>query len=128
MIIARGFRGFVTIALVLIIVSACTARYSGGTGEPNDPYQIATAIDLITLGETPEDYDKHFKLTADLDVDPNLPGCKVFNKAAIASTRSPWGGFTGVLDGNYHRIVNIRIEALVNNYTAGFIGSLSRSA
>jgi hypothetical protein len=36
------------------------AQYNGGTGEPNDPYQIATAEDLILLGETPEDYDKHF--------------------------------------------------------------------
>jgi len=29
------------------------AKYSGGTGEPNDPHQIATAADLIALGETP---------------------------------------------------------------------------
>ena len=60
------------------------AKYSGGTGEPNDPYQIATAADLIALGETPDDYDKHFILTADIDLDPNLPGRKVFDKAVIA--------------------------------------------
>jgi spermidine/putrescine-binding protein len=39
-------------------------EYSGGTGEPNEPYQIATAADLIALSETPEDYDKHFVLVA----------------------------------------------------------------
>jgi hypothetical protein len=32
------------------------AKYSGGPGEPNDPYQIATANDLMLLGESPEDY------------------------------------------------------------------------
>ena len=60
------------------------AQYGGGTGEPNDPYQIATAEDLMLLGESPEDYDKHFILTTDTDLDPNLPGRKVFDKAVIA--------------------------------------------
>ena len=59
-----------------------------------DPYQIATAADLIALGETPADYDKHFILTADIDLDPNLPGRKVFDKAVIAR----WL-FNGVFDG-----------------------------
>ena len=53
------------------------------------PYQIATAADLIALGETPEDYDKHFILTADIDLDPNLPGRKVFDKAVIAADTDP---------------------------------------
>jgi len=29
---------------------------------------------MVTLSETPEDYDKHFILTADLDLEPNRPG------------------------------------------------------
>ena len=45
------------------------AQYSGGIGEPDDPYQIATAEDLMLLGESPGDYDKHFILTADIDLD-----------------------------------------------------------
>jgi len=56
----------------LTVAAVVQARYSGGTGEPNDPYQIATAADLIALGETPEDYDKHSILCADVDLDPNL--------------------------------------------------------
>jgi hypothetical protein len=63
---------------------ADTAKYSGGTGEPNDPYQIATAADLIALGEDPNDYGKHFILMADIDLDPNLPGRTVFDRAVIA--------------------------------------------
>ena len=45
-------------------------KCAGCTGTADDPYRtyrIATAADLIALGETPEDYDKHFILTADID-------------------------------------------------------------
>jgi hypothetical protein len=92
-------------------------KYSGGTGEPNDPYQIATAADLIALGETPEDYDKHFILTADIDLDPNLPGRKVFDKAVIAPVSRvdvyPYvegTPFTGVFDGNGHTIWHLTMK------------------
>ena len=112
-----------TITLLITIFSLSLpayAKYSGGTGEPNDPYQIATTEDLMLLGETPEDYDKHFILTADIDLDPNLPGRKVFDRAVIApdanDTESrdhldPFRGipFTGVVDGNDHTISHLKI-------------------
>jgi len=47
-----------TIPLLITIFSLSLpayAKYSGGTGEPNDPYQIATAEDLMLLGNTPDD-------------------------------------------------------------------------
>ena len=66
-----------------------TAKYSGGSGTAQDLCQIATAADLIALGETPEDYDKHFLPTADIDLDPNLPGRKVFARAVIAPGGEP---------------------------------------
>ena len=94
---------YVAAVLLLTGVSTATAKYSGGTGEPNDPYQITTAADLIALGETPDDYDKHFILTADIDLDPNLPGRKVFDKAVIH------GVFTGVFDGDGHTISDLTI-------------------
>jgi len=94
--------------LFLTIVSTAQAQYSGGTGEPNDPYQIATAEDLMLLGETPEDYDKHFILTTDIDLYPNLPGRKVFDKAVIPSI---WGTyFAGFFDGGGHTISNLTIR------------------
>jgi hypothetical protein len=93
------------------------AKYSGGTGEPNKPYQIATADDLILLGGSPEDYDKHFVLTADIDLDPNLPGGKVFERAVIApdtndDVKDLFQGtpFAGVFDGNGHAISNLAIS------------------
>jgi len=109
---------YVAAVLLLTGVSTATAKYSGGTGEPNDPYQIATAADLIALGETPEDYDKHFILTADIDLDPNLPGRKVFDRAVIAPDMNPKGDyfefegtpFTGFFDGQGHTISHLTIK------------------
>jgi len=100
---------------IFLFSGPAQAKYSGGTGEPNDPYQIATAADLIALGETPADYDKHFLLTADIDLDPNLPGRKVFDRAVIAAdtndTKSGFQGtaFTGVFDGEGHTISHLTI-------------------
>jgi hypothetical protein len=103
--------------ITCLFVLPAHAKYSGGTGEPNDPYQIATAADLIALGEDPNDHDKHFILTADIDLDPNLPGRKVFDKAVIAPDIDPnneWysfdgTAFTGTFEGNGHTIVHLTI-------------------
>lgn len=114
----KKFQVMQTISLLIAVCFTgldAHAKYSGGTGEPNDPYQIATADDLILLGERPEDYDKHFILTADIDLDPNLPERKVFDKAFIAPDTDSvrWGfqgiPFTGVLDGNGHAISHLTI-------------------
>ena len=49
----------------------------------------------MLLGETPDDYDKYFILKANIDLDPNLLGRKVFDRAVIApdvnDAVSPWG-------------------------------------
>ncbi|MEN6428696.1 MAG: protease inhibitor I42 family protein [Phycisphaerales bacterium] len=116
--VTRRVRGILTVGLFLTIVSTAQAKYSGGTGEPNDPYQIATAADLIALGETPEDYDKHFILTGDIDLDPNLPGRKIFDRAVIAPDTGPnhqhseFQGipFAGVFDGDGHAISHLTIK------------------
>ena len=110
-----------TISLLITIFSLSLpayAQYSGGTGEPNDPYQIATAEDLMLLGDSPEDYDKHFILTADIDLDPNLPGRKVFDRAVIDT-------FTGIFDGNGHVISNLWIKGFIH---LGLFGQLASGA
>jgi hypothetical protein len=120
----------VAVGLLLGIVSSAQAKYSGGSGEPNDPYQIATAADLIALGETPADYGKHFILTADIDLDPNLPGRKVFDEAVIApDTDHKKGGFqgssfTGTFDGNDRTISNFSYSSNGQDY-AGLFGIVS---
>ena len=49
-------------------------EFDGGTGEPNDPYRIATAEQLIGMGEDPNFYDQHFILVEDLDLAPYSQG------------------------------------------------------
>ena len=114
----------ITLLIIICLFSFPTqAKYSGGTGEPNDPYQIATSEDLMLLGDSPEDYGKHFILTADIDLDPNLPGRKVFDNAVIA----PDGDtpFTGEFDGKDHTITNMTIEG---GWYLGLFGKLSSEA
>ena len=120
------------VAIWLMVLPA-HAQYSGGSGTAVDPYQIATAADLIALGETPADYDKHFILTADIDLDPNLPGRKVFDKAVIAPDTNPndflYGfqgtRFTGLFNGNGHTISNLTVTGA---YYVGLFGQLSSDA
>jgi hypothetical protein len=121
---------FVTAVIVfLTIVSVAQAKYGGGSGTADDPYQIATAADLLLLGDSPEDYDKHFILTADIDLDPNLPGQKVFDKAVIApdtnDTTSLFDGtlFTGVFNGNGQTISHLTINGESNLGLFGRLGS-----
>ena len=122
-----------TIALLIalcLVSMPVYAKYSGGTGEPNDPYQIATAEDLMQLGETPEDYDKNFILISDIDLDPNLPGCKVFDKAVIAPDKYPGIGFQGtrfigVFNGKNHTISNLVIMGEEYLGLFGLLGSRS---
>jgi len=118
-----------TIPILLIVclfVLPAQAQYSGGCGTADDPYQIATAADLIALGETPDDYDKHFILTADIDLDPNLPGGRVFDRAVIApdtngvETGFQGTSFTGVFDGNGRVISHLSIDG------AGYLGLFGR--
>jgi len=116
MSIKNRFRTFLAVSICLLAATSVTqAQYSGGTGEPNDPYQIAMATDLIALGETPDDYGKHFILTADIDLDPNLPGGKVFDRAVIApdandaNWRIDGEPFWGFFDGNDHTISHLTI-------------------
>jgi hypothetical protein len=127
---AIDFRRFLAVFLALLgILSCLQAQYSGGSGTADDPYQIATAAELIALSETPEDYDKHFVLTADIDLDPNRPGGKVFDRAVIApDTNGAKAGFqgtpfTGVFDGNGHTISHLTYASTHADYV-GLFGSV----
>jgi hypothetical protein len=105
-------------------------KYAGGTGEQGDPYQIATAAYLIGLGNEPNDYAKCFILTADIDLDPNLPGNRVFDRAVIAHSpghMSSFRGtaFSGEFDGNAHVISRLTIKG--DGYL-GLFGALTYGA
>lgn len=102
---------------VLLLGSGWAARtygFAGGTGEPNDPYQIATVADLLSVGSDKTLMRRCFALVNDLDLDPNLPGGRVFEDALIGrdsnpSPNSSSGGFWGVFDGRGHTIRHLCI-------------------
>ncbi len=104
--------------------------FAGGTGEPNDPYQIVTAEQLISIGTDPNLMDKNLILINDIDLNPNLPGGRVFTDALIAPDESDGvsghsgSSFRGVLDGQGHTIANLHIEGKYG-YDAGLFGKLS---
>ncbi|MBN1509332.1 MAG: hypothetical protein JW955_20975 [Sedimentisphaerales bacterium] len=96
--------------IVCLLALPANAQYSGGTGEPNDPYQIATASDLIALGSEPNDYDRHFLLTADIDLAGHVFGRAVIAPAQVGGRGGLSGApFTGVFDGNGHTTSHLTI-------------------
>jgi hypothetical protein len=113
--------------LVFALSGISSGKYSGGTGEPNDPYLIATPNDLNSIGLDPNDWDKHFLMTADI----NTAGYS-YTTALIApntSWTSEFQGtpFTGTFDGNGHVIFLLRINGGDNDYL-GLFGKLEQGA
>ena len=102
--------------LMLWAIPAYAYDFAGGTGEPNDPYQIATAEQLISIGDDPNLLDKHFILVNDIDLDPNLPSGRIFDRAVVylssGGGRERRGviGYSGVFDGNGYVIKNFTME------------------
>jgi len=97
----RNWRLWGKITVFFVICCCCLsaqAKYSGGTGEPNDPYLIATASDMNQIGAEPNDWSSHFLLVNDINL-AKYSG-EEFN---IIGTGIP---FTGVFDGNGHTISN----------------------
>ena len=98
---------------LVILPRPAQANYSGGTGEPNNPYRIATPNDLNDIGNHIEDFNKCFIMTADINL-AAYTGTQ-FN---IIANVSP--GFTGVFDGNEHTIVHFTWS----NEGAGYVDSI----
>jgi len=104
------------LAVLLGTATICSGKYSGGSGEPNDLYQIANVADLMTLANDANDYNKCFIMTADIDLDPNLAGNRVFTTAVIArdvnnaNYKFDGNSFAGILDGAGRKIINLTID------------------
>ncbi len=111
-------------------------RFAGGTGEPNDPFQIATAQQLCSIGSDPNLLDKHYVLIDNIDLDPCLPGGQVFNRAVIApyTNVTMWQleeyAFSGSFDGQGHTITKMTIDASysLNQYYLGLFGRINSGA
>ena len=105
-----------TVALacvVLFVTGAASGKYSGGTGEPNDPYRIATPNDLNDIGNHVEDFNKCFVMVNDI----NLAAYTGTQFNIIGNLSHP---FTGVFDGNNHTISNFSYESNVKDFVGMF--------
>ena len=104
---------YYTVILICLFAGACLAKYSGGTGEPNDPYLIATPNDLNAIGTDANVLDKHFKLVADIDLAELQP--ENFNIIGTGVDN-----FTGDFDGNDHQILNLHIDSNETDFVGLF--------
>ena len=98
--------GFMRVAAFLAVIHGFSftvqADYGGGSGTAANPYLIFTAEQLDAIGARPGDWDKHFKLMADID----LGG---YRGTAFHRIGTPDDGpFTGTFDGNHKTISNFR--------------------
>jgi hypothetical protein len=77
----------------LPVSSPSLADVVTGSGDPNDPFQIASINDLNALAYYSCEWDKYSKLTADIDMRP----------LDVEPVNVP--GFAGVFDGNGHSVL-----------------------
>jgi len=102
--------------------AAASKKYGGGMGEPNDPYLIYTAEQMNVIGAEPNDWDKHFKLMADIDLS-GFTGTD-FNIIGYCEDPRDNKPFTGVFEGNGHTISNFSYTSTDENYI-GLFGCVS---
>jgi hypothetical protein len=94
-----------------------------GTGTENDPFLIYTPEELNMVGLFPCEWDKHFKLMADIDLSgfDGRDGRPAFNIIAPGGMGTP---FTGVFDGNDYVIRNADVNMPGSDYVGlfGYLG------
>ena len=104
------------VKLLFICLSASIVfAYSGGTGDVNSPYQIATISDFQQLMHTSLDWNKNFIMTADVNLMyvPLVPIGDYLQQ------------FIGVFDGNNHIIRKARMSQAHDK--VGLFGSIGSS-
>ncbi|UCG59933.1 MAG: hypothetical protein JSU70_10505 [Phycisphaerales bacterium] len=113
--IARIIPLLITVCLVNIPTHA---QYGGGAGEPDDPYLIYTPQQMNAIGADANDWDKHFKLMADIDLAAYTGDA--FN--IIGTRENP---FIGVFEGNQYSMSNFTFRSPDRDYTGlfGRVGS-----
>ena len=111
----KGFLYTLFILVIWLPASGAYAKYGGGTGEPNAPYLIYTSEQMNSIGTEPNDWDKYFKLMADIDLADYTE--TEFN--IIGTGGNP---FTGIFDGNGHAISNFNYRTSDDEYCFGLFG------
>ncbi|HUS72821.1 MAG TPA: GLUG motif-containing protein [Sedimentisphaerales bacterium] len=111
--------GKITVLLIICFFSiSAQGKYGGGTGEPNDPYLIYTAEQMNAIGADSNDWDKHFKLMADIDLSAYTG--TAFNIIGYFRNWQDSKQFSGVFDGNGHTISNFTYTSTETSYIGLF--------
>jgi len=97
-----------------ILPDSVRAKYSGGSGAPEDPYLISTPADMNQIGRNYTDWDKCFELTADINLSA-YTGTQ-FSRIGIDARHA----FSGVFDGNGHTISGFTYTAPTRDYIGIF--------
>lgn len=100
-------------------VAGLSSKYGGGSGVAGNPYLIFTAEQFDAVGAEPPDWDKYFKLMADIDLG-DYTGQEL-RLIGIDAT-SP---FSGVFDGNGHRISGLGRHNPAGSTSAALFGYLT---
>ena len=117
--IARIIRkpGTILTAIIICLFSfPAQAQYSGGNGTVENPYLIYTAEQMNAIGAEPNDWDRHFKLMADIDL-----------SAYTGEDFNIIGYFKGVFDGNGHTIANFTFTLEEDAENVGIFGYANRA-
>ncbi|MHC4657833.1 MAG: GLUG motif-containing protein [Planctomycetota bacterium] len=97
-------------AFFLLAANISQARYSGGTGEPNNPYRIETPNDLNDIGNHVEDFNKCFVMVNDINL-ADYTGTQFNIIGRFVNPSDPNNKpFMGIFDGNGHSILNFSYE------------------
>ncbi len=94
------------------------AKYDGGAGTEASPYLIRTARQMNDIGASPSDWNKHFRLAADLDMSDYVEAA--YNIIGTSTTQP----FSGIFDGTGHEIFNFSVTSAQQFYT-GLFGCVS---
>lgn len=122
------------ICLVTLLLTLCPPApgvdFAGGTGDPNNPYQIATAEQLIATGADPNLLDKCFAVVADIDMATwRQAGSVIARITAYVECQGAVGPlFEGTFDGRKYEIRNLTLQGPDGTSCTGLFGQLGKGA
>ncbi len=115
--------------LVVFSGRVSAQKYSGGTGELNNPYQISDANDMNEIGANPDDWDAHFVMVNDINLaDYTGTNFNIIGELIVGEENPKDYPFTGVFDGNDHSLSNFTYTSTEPNFIGlfGYVGSTGR--
>ena len=118
---SRVWRIIPLLITVYILSVVARAQYGGGTGEPDDPYQIWTSEQMNQIGANSRDWHKNFILMNDIDL-------STYTGRTFNIIGSSYGHpFNGIFNGN-SKIISNFTYARTNSDYIGLFGCTAENA